>query len=334
MAGAGPGSIFDLARDPPARGRDSEALRRMYDLRIKEETAPIGRTGLHSLDKQVVVSVTNRYTFEQTWFNAVRGSKPQTFRLPEEPRGPAKEGVKVCDFCEWGTYTAVDTFGRIERQHAVAVSNLFKYCSPCHGVVLFKHHDPLAFSQEQLADLLAASSAWLCEAADAHPDAVYPLLVWNSGPRAGASQFHGHAQVMLSKATLPAYSKLQQAAHMSALSNGRIDGLSNKSVSFFCDLLQAHRGAGLLRVVEKDEGRCALHASLTPVKDMEVILWGTSLVSPAFQAGLHAVLRALIDDMGVRTFNVAILGMHLGRCTGSVEGLSWWETNVGKVMAR
>ncbi len=29
-------------------------------------------------------------------------------------------------------------------------SNLFKYGEPAHGLVLFKHHDPLAFDLEQV----------------------------------------------------------------------------------------------------------------------------------------------------------------------------------------
>lgn len=55
------------------------------------------------------------------------------------------------DFCQWQDYTAADTFGRFETEYAVTASNLFKYCQPCHGLVLFKHHDPLHFegSKEQ-----------------------------------------------------------------------------------------------------------------------------------------------------------------------------------------
>ena len=88
---------------------------------------------------------------------------------------------------------------RVDLPHAVTSSNLFKYCSPCHGNVLFKHHDPLQFDLEQLHDLLAAAHEWLRRAAESHPDALHPLFIWNCLPRAGASQFHGHAQVMLSK---------------------------------------------------------------------------------------------------------------------------------------
>lgn len=98
--------------------------------------------------------------------------------------------------------------------HLRAGSNLFKACAPAHGIVLFKHHDPLAFDQEQLSDLLDAAWLWLVAASSATQakqqppqqeqqlgqqeqlgKAPYPFLLWNCLPRAGASQFHGHAQV-------------------------------------------------------------------------------------------------------------------------------------------
>ena len=88
---------------------------------------------------------------------------------------------------------------RIERAHAVTASNLFKYCQPCHGLVLFKHHDPLSFHQQQLSDLLSCAQGWIYAAHQAHPEAVHPFFIWNCGARAGASQFHGHAQVTLSQ---------------------------------------------------------------------------------------------------------------------------------------
>ena len=87
---------------------------------------------------------------------------------------------------------------RVESQHVVTASNLFKYCEPCHGLVLFKHHDPLTFSQQQLSELLEGSQEWMLRAGSAHPAAHHPFFLWNCLHRAGASQYHGHAQVMLS----------------------------------------------------------------------------------------------------------------------------------------
>ena len=117
----------------------------------------------------------------------------------------------------------------------VSASNLFKYCAPAHGLLLFKHHDPLAFTAADVQQLLLASSRWFDAAAAAASGSAgggrsgsdgaqsagsipmsapsqqtpqpsqpasrrfWPLLLWNNLPRAGASQFHGHAQTALSE---------------------------------------------------------------------------------------------------------------------------------------
>jgi hypothetical protein len=113
-----------------------------------------------------------------------------------------------------------------------------RYAEPFHGVVLFRHHDPLAFDPDQLGDLLDASWLWFERCAAAHRNSrrqqdaaaataeaagqreqrggpgggssgvteeeeeaegdgapLWPFFLWNCLPRAGASQFHGHAQV-------------------------------------------------------------------------------------------------------------------------------------------
>lgn len=65
-------------------------------------------------------------------------------------------------------------------------------------MILFKHHDPLHFSLEQVQDLLSVSQQWFERAAAAEaandaalglpPRELHPLFVWNCLPRGGASQ--------------------------------------------------------------------------------------------------------------------------------------------------
>lgn len=125
-------------------------------------------------------------TNAQAWFNQQRTLKPQTFvKSAGEASAPLDptDGGKRCDFCSWQRLTASDTWGRAERPHAVTGSNLFKYGEPCHGIVLFKHHDPLQFSLEQLDDFLSASHEWFERSAAAHPDGRHPFFLWNALPR-------------------------------------------------------------------------------------------------------------------------------------------------------
>lgn len=81
--------------------------------------------------------------WRQTWYNQVRTLKPQTFKSGEaEPEDPTAGG-RGCDFCDARTLTAEDVFGRVERPTCMTASNLFKYCAPYHGLVVFKARDPL-----------------------------------------------------------------------------------------------------------------------------------------------------------------------------------------------
>lgn len=67
---------------------------------------------------------------------------------------------------------------------------------------------------------------------------------------------------------------------------------------------------------------------------METIVQGASLTSPSFQAAFHAVLRTLIDQLGVMTFNVGISGIVV---PGGVSSNSITEGQTfapGKVTAR
>ena len=58
--------------------------------------------------------------------------------------------------------------------------------------------------------------------------------------------------------------------------------------------------------------RAWCYASLVPTKDMELVVQGSGLSCPCFQYLLHAALRALIDRLGVATFNVGIFNIRCG----------------------
>ena len=75
--------------------------------------------------------------------------------------------------------------------------------------------------------------------------------------------------------------------------------------------------------------RAWVAASLTPIKDMEVLVAVPEpqahhpltrrggLCCPAFARGLHAALRAIIDGFGINSFNVGILSAPWGVSWGS-----------------
>ncbi|KAK9814543.1 hypothetical protein WJX72_007646 [[Myrmecia] bisecta] len=308
QAAAGFGSIFELASAWPLQGsHQADALTRLFSItsgeaRCKVPVVLSQKYGMTEDNCQHVVSVTDRLMLTQTWFNKVRTQKPQTFSQTATIFDPTDQG-RTCDFCRWRELTAEDTFGRIESESVVTASNLFKYCEPCHGLVLFKHHNPLSFDQQQLSELLEAGNAWIQKAHGCYPRGQYPLFIWNCLHRAGASQYHGHAQVLLSEVPLPAEERAQLAASRYAA--------VHEGGNYYNDLLAAHDAVGLVRAVGTAKDRASCFASLSPYKDMEVVILGSSLSSHAFQRLFFQVLRALIDRLGVATFNAAILNISL-----------------------
>ena len=141
---------------------------------------------------------------------------------------------------------------------------------PPAGVILFKHHDPLSFNLEQLQDLVNVSHSWFQRAAAADaagtaalglpPRTLHPLLVWNCLPRAGASQFHGHAQVLLSDSHFPTLQHELEAVDCYDMSHGTM------SRGYYQDLLAAHEEAGLLLREGGDGDFAFAYPSLAPWK--------------------------------------------------------------------
>ena len=76
--------------------------------------------------------------------------------------------------------------------------------------------------------------------------------------------------------------------------------------------------------------RCVLYPSLTPWKDMEVVLWTSSVTNEAFTDALYLTLRTLMHDFGMKTFNVGIQGMSVS----SQSTNATHPSSVGNVMAR
>jgi len=246
---------------------------------------------------QNLISVRNRVLSDVAWFNADRVRKPQNFKK-KSGKTSAATNPEACDFCKWSSLTASDTFGRIEGKYAVSASNLFKYVAPMQGLVLFKHHEPLEFTYDQLSDLLDVAHRWftqsynICkiEYPEVDRDALHPLLVWNALGRAGASQYHGHAQVMLSSVPFPDEEKMRSVLQ-------KYDG------AYFDDLVDAHECIGLVR---QDES-ALMFASVCPLKDCEILVQGSSLGSKEFHRMIYIALRALIDELGSCSFNIGIV---------------------------
>lgn len=278
---------------------------------------------------QRIVRVTNRWTYEGAMFNALRSRRPSSGASQSAAPADAElreliERARGDDFCDPAHHTPADTFGRVRGQHVITASNVAK-ADGWHGVGIFDRHDPLAIDAPLVEDILSVAGEWADQAHTADQQAIHLFLLWNCLWRAGASLIHGHVQMTLSHEMAHARVMLLRAAAERYHAATGAD--------YFADLIEAHRVLGLTADDDMSDageddsevgsdatgGKVERFASLTPVKEREVVL-----IAPTYHDGrldpaelgcladtLAPTIRVAFDDMGVRSFNVVAYGPPL-----------------------
>jgi hypothetical protein len=316
--------ILDLPRLiealPPASRQRTE---RLFDVTLMEGfTDPPPQLhgwleqhfgSVDAVRRQQIVRVTNRWSLDGALFSPLRGSRPHgSGALDAFTR--EVEATVGDEFCRPETGTPADTWGRVRGRRTITGANAAKYDAR-HGVVIFDRHDPLAFDEESVVDLLQVGREW-AERGRAEERAAWAyLLIWNCGPRAGGSIVHGHAQVTLGR-----------GVHYPQVERLRRDSLTYAhatSGSYLTDLTAVHRDLGL---VVAEAGGVATIATLAPVKEHELLIVGQPGMDerdPAFASVVARTVVASRDTSGVRAFNLAL---HRPPIDPAVAARDGWET--------
>lgn len=245
---------------------------------------------VESVETQRIVKVTNLVTLEGALFNEIRSCRPfevcDSDSVDEVIRG--SEGDP---FCHPLTGTPEDPFGRVRGEYCITASNVAKY-DGFHGLVIFDEHNPLVWSEAQIADYLRTAQEWAERARLRDPAALYFFLKWNCLWKSGASIVHGHAQMTLSRDIH--YAKVEwwrRCSQAYARQYGQ---------SLFDDLWQTHADLGL----GWEDGDVRGLAYLSPVKEKEVLLLGPAL-DEGMAGAVYRTLDCMVRRMGVQSFNVA-----------------------------
>ena len=272
--------------------------------------------------EQQIIRVMNRWTFEGATFNPLRASRPgsgatqQPSAVPPEVRERI-ERAQGDDFCDPEHKTPEDTFGRVRGAHVITASNVAK-ADGWHGVGVFDRHDPLAIDDALVTDALATAAQWALRAREQDKEARHFFLLWNCLWRAGASLIHGHMQMTLSHAMAHAgVERLRSAAGSYRSATGG---------DYFRDLARAHHALGLAA----DVGAVARFASLTPVKEREIVLIAPGdepdprAALARFAQPLARTMQSAMEGMGVRAFNLVVYGPPLEARPGNEwAGFPW-----------
>jgi hypothetical protein len=119
--------------------------------------------------------------------------------------------------------------------------------------------------------------------------------MWNCLPRAGASQVHGHCQILMSNKPYAKVKNLRNAYNEYKIKSGE---------NYFNDLHKVHKSLGLAATQDKVH----FFVSLTPIKEKEVVI--ISPVNPSksieVKKTIFNILRCFIDILDVYSFNLSI----------------------------
>jgi hypothetical protein len=245
-----------------------------------------------AVTEQRIVRVTNRVTLEGSLFNGLRASRPLDTGVSVDLEREIEATIGD-PFCRPEEGTPADVFGRVRGEHSVTASNVAKY-DGFHGIVVFDDHNPLHLTPEKVSDYISVGLEWCRRALQTDPEAKYPFLMWNCLWRAGGSIIHGHAQVTATRgAHYPKIERLRRAASSYRAKHGS---------DYFDDLHRVHHSLGL--GISAEEGVRAF-ASLSPIKEKELIVIGSSADDRHLQRTVGAMLQGYVQTLGVRAFNVA-----------------------------
>jgi hypothetical protein len=276
--------------------------------------------------EQAIVKIVNRLTLESALFNPLRA------RRPTKPGGgdPALEEWIARELAEHDIFrdperdTTADVFGRIRGQHCMTASNVAKYAG-WHGLVIFDEPHPLRFGSEQMRDYLDVALRWLAAAHARDPQAIYPIITWNCLPKSGATIMHGHMQIALTRG--------MHYTHVERWRRAAESYRTHAGAKYFDDLFALH---AKLELAIPYGAETRVFAHLTPARNREIVLLADQSVGPVNQKterqeaivswspdlliawsellgeALSIILRRLIDEQGMRAFNVAIALPPLG----------------------
>jgi len=250
-----------------------------------------------AVERQRIVRVTNLFTLESALFNDLRSSRPfeacENAELAELIR--QTEGDP---FCRPWAGTPEDVFGRIEGTQSVTASNIAKY-DGFHGLVIFKEHDPLRWDEEAIVDYFAVAMRWAEQAHAVDPTARYFFLMWNCLWKSGASVLHGHMQMTLARD--------MHYAKVESMRRAALSFQQAHNQPYFDELWHLH---DLLGLSWHNGGTRGL-VYLAPVKEKEVWIWADQYGEELARATYRA-LTALVLDLGVRSFNMAVYMPPIG----------------------
>jgi hypothetical protein len=251
------------------------------------------------IEHQKIIKIHNLWTGEGALFSSLRADRPgiRGMDLQKEKNYLNQliaESEKECDFCHPEKYTPKDIFGRVKGKYSITAANIAKY-DVWSSLLIFSTHNPLKFSLGEFSDYIQTGFSWFKVVNKQDPQFRFPFFIWNCLPRAGASQVHGHCQILMSNEPYAKVEILRKSYQQYKIETGG---------DYFKDLYAVHSSLGLSGC----HGDVHFFASITPIKEKEVVIISPENPSKSIEAkkAIFRILRSFIDILGVYSFNLSI----------------------------
>jgi len=245
-----------------------------------------------NVESQKIIKVFNKLAFEAALFNDLRARRPMEAKTDEDALKTINESIGD-PFCKPLTGTPADSFGRVKGKYCITASNVAKY-DALHGLVVFKSHNPLEFTEKELQDYFSTAMKWFDKAYKNNKNAAYPFLLWNCLWRSGASIIHGHFQLVLSESLHYAEAEYYNKIRREYADNFKGD--------YFADLFKLHQLIGL----GFEQKKIKVFANIAPRKDKEITILAEKLDKQCVSA-IYKVANCLVKDLGVMSFNFSAI---------------------------
>jgi hypothetical protein len=251
------------------------------------------------IELQKIIKVYNLWTGEGALFSSLRAERPGIHGMDLQKEKNylnqlIADSEKKCDFCHPEKYTPEDIFGRVRGKYSITAANIAKY-DVWSSLLIFSGHNPLKFNLREFSDYINTGFNWFKAVHKHDSQFKFPFFIWNCLPRAGASQVHGHCQILTSNEPYAKVETLRKSYKQYKIETGS---------DYFKDLYAVHSSLGL----SGNNGYVNFFASITPIKEKEVIIISPENPSKSIEAKktIFRILRGFIDIMGVYSFNLSI----------------------------
>jgi len=245
---------------------------------------------LQEAELQKVVQISGLLSGETTHYNPLRARRPQPPGGSQGREWAEAEIEKTrdsCDFCKPAQFTAEEPWGRIKSPGCSSAANVFKVAGPSNGLIISSSHSLFDIGESQLSQLLDCSKHWFKKMHRQDPSLIFPMLVWDTFPRSGASQVHPHLQTWLGRA---GYSGHFETQLREAIAYERVTG----SGDYWKDMTELHVALGL----GVQHGEATAIVPLTSHRDHEWLVVSEEM-NTDFVSLLAAVLESHVEGLGV-----------------------------------